>query len=55
MELESLKFGNTEDEWNITRKVVCELAGGILGRKVRNTDRNISENAFRLVENRRGL
>jgi len=45
-ELESSKFCNLEDVWNNLRKIVCEVADCALGKKVRNTARNISETAL---------
>ena len=30
-----LKFDNVEDGWNNFRKTTCEVADGILGKKVR--------------------
>ena len=53
--LESLKFDNAEDGWNTFRKTICEVADGVLGKKVRNAARNISEKALCLIERRRGL
>jgi hypothetical protein len=44
--LDSLIFDNVEGGWNAFRKIVCEAAVGILGRKVVNAVRNNSENAF---------
>ena len=32
--LESLKFDNVEDGWNNFRKTICEVADGVLGKKV---------------------
>jgi hypothetical protein len=43
--LESLNFDDVEDEWNNFRKVICEVADGVLGNKVRNAARKISEKA----------
>jgi len=53
--LESLKFDNVEDGWNNFRKTICEVADGILGKKVKTAARNISEKALCLVTMRRGL
>ena len=43
------------DEWNSFRKTICEVADGVLGKKVRNTFRNISEKALYLIDKRRDL
>jgi hypothetical protein len=51
--LESLKFDNAEDGWNTFRKTICEVADGVLGKKVRNAARNISEKALCLKEEKR--
>ena len=51
--LESLKFDNVEDGWNNFRKRVCEVADGVLGKKVKTASRNISEKALCLIERRR--
>ena len=51
---ESLKFDNSEDGWYNFRKMVCEIADGVLGKTVRNAAGNISENALCLIK-RRGL
>ena len=53
--LESLKFGNVEDGWNKFRKIICEVADGVLGKKVMTAARNISERALCLIERRRDL
>ena len=53
--LESLKFDNVEDEWNNFRKTICEVADGVLGKKVKTAARNISEKALCLIESRRGF
>ena len=37
------------------RKMVSEVADGVLGKKVRNAARNISKNASGLMERRKGL
>ena len=50
--LESLKFDNVEDERNNFWKMVCEVADGVLRKKVGNRARNISENALCLTERR---
>jgi hypothetical protein len=43
--LESLKYDNVGDGWNNLRKmIICEVADGVLGKKVRNAAKNISEN-----------
>ena len=47
----NLKFDNVEDEWNNFGKIVCVAADGVLGKKVRNAARNISE----MKKRRRGL
>ena len=44
-----------EDGWNNHRKIVSEVGDGVLGRKVRNAPRDISENALSLAEKKRGL
>jgi len=51
--LESLKFDNVEDGLNNLRKIVFEVAVGVLGKKVRNAAKTISENALCLIERRR--
>ena len=51
--LETLKFDNVQDTWNNYRKIICEVADGVLKKKVRYTDRCISENALCLIERRR--
>jgi hypothetical protein len=53
--LESLKLDNVKDGWNNFRKVICEIVDGVLGKKVRNTARNISDNALCLIQKRRGM
>ena len=53
--LESLESDNMEDGWNNCRKTICEVADGVLGKKVRTAARNISEKALCLIEKRRGL
>ena len=53
-ELKSLKFDNVEETWNNFGKLVCEVTDVVLGKKIRNTARNFSENALCLIE-RRGL
>ena len=40
---ENLKFDNMEDGWNHFRKTICEVANGVLRKKVRTAARNISE------------
>ena len=50
---ESLKFDNVGDGCNNFTNIVYEVADGVLGRKVRNTDKNIIENDLSLVEKRR--
>ena len=44
--VESLKFNNVEDEWNNFRKIICKVADGVLGKKVRSAARDISEKAL---------
>ena len=44
-----------EDSWKNFRKTICEVADGVLGKKVRTAARNISEKALCLIERRRGL
>ena len=39
--LESLKLDNVEDGWNKFSKTVCEVADGILGKKVRTAARKL--------------
>ena len=51
--LESLKFDNVEDGWNNFRKTICEVADGVLGKKVKTAARNISEKALCIIERRR--
>ena len=51
----SLKFHSTEDRWKYFRKTICEVADGVLGKKVRTAARNISEKALCLIERRRVL
>ena len=51
----SLKFDNSEDGWNHFRITLCEVADGVLGKKVESAARNIIEKALYLIERRRGL
>ena len=51
--LEGLKFDNVEDGWNYFRKTICEVADGVLGKKVKTAARNINEKALCLIESRR--
>jgi len=44
-----------EDGWNNFRKAICEVAEGILGKKVRTAASNISEKVLCLIERRKGL
>jgi hypothetical protein len=53
--LESLKFDNVEDGWNNFRETICEVADGVLGKKVRTAARNISEKVSCLIQRRTGL
>ena len=53
--LRSLKFDNEEDGWNNFRKIICEVADGVLGKKIKTAARNIRETAICLIERRRGL
>ena len=53
--LDSLKFDNVEDGWNNFRKIVCEVANGVLGKKVKTAAKNISEKDQCLMKRRRGL
>ena len=53
--MEWLKFDSVEDEWNNFRKTICEVADGVLGKKVQTAARNISEKALCLIESRGGL
>ena len=55
LKLDCLEFDSIEDRWNNFRKIIYEVADGVLGEKVRNVDRNISEKAFMLIERRRCL
>ena len=41
--------GNVEDGWNNFRKIICKIANGALGKKVRRAARNISEKALCLT------
>ena len=41
--LEGLKSDNMEDSLNNFRKTICEIADGVLGKKVRAAARNICE------------
>ena len=45
--LESLKFDNVEDGWNNLKKTktICDIADGVLGKKVRTAARTISGKA----------
>ena len=36
-------FNNVEDGWNNFRKMICEVADGVLGKKARIAARNINE------------
>jgi hypothetical protein len=42
----SLEFDNVEDGWNNFRKTLCEVADGVLGKKVRTAAGNISEKLY---------
>ena len=53
--LESLEFDNVQDGCNNFTKTILEVADGVLGKKVRSADRNISEKALCLIERGRGL
>ena len=53
--LESMEFDNVEDSWNNFRKTICEVADGVLGKKIKTAARNISEKALCLMDSRRGL
>ena len=53
--MESLKFENVEDAWNNFKKIIWEVADGVLRKKIGNEAWNISENSLRLIEIRRGL
>ena len=55
MTLENLKFDNVKDGWNNFRKTICDVADGVLGKKVESAARNISVKASWLIERRRGL
>ena len=55
IKLKSLKLNNEEDGWSNFRKIVCEVADGVLGRKDGNVASNISKNALSLVEKRRSV
>ena len=44
-----------EDRWNNFRKTVCEVADGVLGKKVKTAARIISEKALCLIESKRSL
>ena len=37
------------------RKTICEVADGVIGKKVKTATRNISEKALCLIESGRGL
>ena len=41
--------------WNNFRKAICEVADGVLGKKVKTAARSISAKALCLIERRRGL
>jgi hypothetical protein len=53
--LKSLKFDYVEDGWNNSRTIICKVADGFLGKKLKNAARNISEKALCLIERRSGL
>ena len=44
-----------KDSWNNFRKTVCEVADGVLRKKVNNAARNISKKPLCLIERRRDL
>ena len=44
--LESLKFDKMEDGWDNFRKTICDVADGVLGKKVKTAARDISEKAL---------
>ena len=50
-----LNFNNVEYGWNNFRKTICEVADGVLGKKVRFAAWNICEKALCLIERRRHL
>ena len=52
---ESLKFDNLEDGYDNFRKIVYEVADGILRKKGRNAARNVREDALCLSERKRDL
>ena len=41
--MQNLKFDNVKDRWNNFSKTILVVADGVLGKKIRSTDRNISE------------
>jgi len=45
-----IQFDNVKDRWNNFMKIVCEVADGVLGKKVRNSYRGISENDLYFLE-----
>ena len=46
---------NVEYSRNKFRKTICEVADGVLGKKVRSAARNISDKALCLIDRKRGL
>ena len=53
--VENLKFNSVEDGWNNFGEPICEVAEGVLVKKVRTAARNISDKVLCLIERRRGL
>ena len=47
--LESKKFDNVEDGWNYFRNKICEVANGVLGKKVRTPARKTREKGLYLI------
>jgi hypothetical protein len=50
-----LKFYRVKDGWKNFRIILCQFADSILGKKISNVARNITENSFCLIERRRSL
>ena len=53
--LTNSEFDNVEDGLNNFRKTICEVADGVLGKKVRTAARNISVKTLCLIDRKKGL
>ena len=53
--LQSSKFDKVEYGWNNFRKTICEIADGVLGKKVMTSARDIPEKALYLIKRGEGV